>query len=167
MAIFTQIKFQVHHIPNPANPSQTQSQLTLGPQGLFAGGIVMDMAIAVDAVTVQAMQNGNQPIPPPVTAKALVDTGCTITSIDQTLAQRLGLAVRGMTTTHTAAGPTTSNQYFVAFSFPGTNLQGKTLHRVQSVNLTGQPFQVLIGRDLMASWIINYNGPTGYISIAD
>lgn len=127
----------------------------------------MDMAIAVDAVTTQAMQNGNQIIPPPITAKALLDTGCTITSIDQSLAQQLGLVVRGMTTTHTAAGPANSSQYFVAFSFPGTNLQGRTLHQVQSVNLAGQPFQVLIGRDLMASWTINYNGPSGYVSIAD
>lgn len=167
VAIFTQIKFQVRHLPNPANPTQVQSQVTLGPQGLFAGGIVMDMAIAIDAVTAQAMQIGNQSIPQPVTAKALVDTGCTVTSIDQSIAQQLNLAVRGMTTTHTAAGPTTSNQYFVSFSFPGTDLQGRTLHRVQSVNLAGQPFQVLIGRDLMASWVISYNGSAGYVSIGD
>ncbi|MBL7545989.1 MAG: aspartyl protease family protein [Bdellovibrionaceae bacterium] len=167
MAIFTQIKFQVRHVPDPANPTQVQSHFTIGPQGLFAGGIVMDMVIAVDAVTAQTMQNGNQIIPSPISAKALVDTGCTVTSIDQSIAQQLGLVVRGMTTTHTAAGPTNSSQYFIAFSFPGTNLQGRTFHQVQSVNLTGQPFQVLIGRDLMASWSINYNGPSGYVSISD
>jgi len=167
MAIFTKIEFQVRHIPNPANPAIVQSELTLGTQGLFSGGVVMDMAITVDTVTAQAMSLGKQIVPSPVIVKALLDTGCTVTSIDQSIAQKLGLIVRGMTTTHTAAGPATSNQYFVGLSFPGTNLQARALHQVQSVNLLGQPFQVLIGRDLMASWVINYNGTTGYISIAD
>lgn len=167
MAIFSQINFQVRHIQNPANPGQVQTQLGVGPHSLFAGGIVMDMALAIDGVTAQSMRTANQTIPTAVTAKALVDTGCTITSIDDSIAQQLGLAVRGYTTTHTAAGPINCGQYFVALSFPGTNLQGRTLHRVQSVNLSGQPFNVLIGRDLMASWNINYTGPAGFISISD
>ena len=167
MAIFFQIKFQVRHIRNPANPGQTQTQLEVGPHSLFAGGIVMDMALAIDEVTSQSMRSGNQTVPTAVTAKALVDTGCTITLIDDSIVQQLGLTVRGYTTTHTAAGPINSGQYFVALSFPGTKLQGRTLHRVQSVNLAEQPFKILIGRDLMASWNINYNGLAGFISIAD
>lgn len=167
MAIFSKINFQVRHIRNPANPGQVQTQVGVGPQSLFAGGIELDMALAVDAVTAQSMRAGNINIPTAITAKALVDTGCTITSIDDSIVQQLGLVVRGYATTHTAAGPINCGQYFVSFSFPGTQLQGRTLHRVQSVNLAGQPFKVLIGRDLMASWNINYNGPAGFVSIAD
>jgi len=167
MAIFFKINFQVRHIQNPGNPTQMQRQLQVGPHGLFAGGVVMDVALAVDAVTAGSLRNGGQAIPTPVTAQALVDTGCTITSIDDSIVQQLGLIVRGYSTTHTAGGPITSGQYLVGLSFPGTNLNGRTLHRVQSVNLSGQPFKVLIGRDLMASWNINYNGPAGFISIAD
>lgn len=39
--------------------------------------------------------------------------------------------------------------------------------RNQSNPEANQPFQVLIGRDLMSSWMITYNGLAGFVSISD
>lgn len=167
MAIFYQLNYQIRTAPNPANPAQQISSAQIGPHALFAGGVMMDMAVALDSVTAQSLHSIGQSIPTPIAVKALLDTGCTVTSVDQSIINRLGLKVRGYTTTHTAAGPQIVGQYVAALSFPGTALQGKILHQVQSVNLSGQPFQILIGRDLMSSWSITYNGPAGFISIAD
>jgi hypothetical protein len=166
MSILNILKFNVISQPDPANPSRIIQSPQLGHHALFSGGIVMDIVIGVDAITVQS-SHGENPIPPPIAVKALVDTGCTITSIDNSLVTALGLKVRGYNPIHTANGTTIASQHQVSLAFPGTNLAGRQIHTVQTANLTGQPFLVLIGRDLMASWSVTYNGPAGFVSISD
>jgi len=166
MSIISILKFNVISQPDPTDPNRIIQSPQLGHHALFSGGIVMDIVIGIDAITAQSSQD-ESPIPSPIAAKALVDTGCTITSIDNALATTLNLKIRGYNTIHTANGIATANQHQVSLAFPGTNLKGRQTHTVQTANLTGQPFQVLIGRDLMASWLITYNGPAGFVSIAD
>lgn len=167
MAIITYYQFNVLTQPDPTNPTNTLVQVQPGPHGLFSGGIMMDIVIGVDSITAQSLQASNIPVPSPITSKALVDTGCTITSIDSSIVSALQLKTRGYTQTHTANGPTSVSQHQISLNFPGTNLTGRQIQTVQSVNLAGQPFGVLIGRDLMASWSITYNGTTGFVCIAD
>jgi hypothetical protein len=166
MAIVNYIQFQVFTQPHPQQPGKSVVQVQTGPHGLFSGGLVMEMAIGIDDVTAQALPAGT-PAPSPVIVKGLFDTGCTITSIDQSLVTKLGLKVRGFAQTATANGVTTASQHLVSLNFPGTQLRGRLVHTVQAINLAGQPFQVLVGRDLMAGWSITYNGPSGFVSIAD
>lgn len=168
MGIANYFQFNVFSQPDPHNPQNTVMQIQPGVHGLFSGGLVMDILIGIDEVTARSYQTElNQPIATPVVAKALFDTGCTITSIDHSIITSLGLKTRGYTQTATANGEMRVSQHLVSLSFPGVNLKNKPLHTVQSVNLEGQPFKVLIGRDLMASWTITYNGPAGFVSIAD
>lgn len=167
MSIVNYLKFNVLSTPDPANPGNTIVQVQTGPHGLFSGGLVMDVVVGVDTVTAHSLQAANIPIPSPISLKALFDTGCTVTSIDKTIVSSLGLKVRGYTPICTANGTTTASKHVVSLNFPGTNLAGKLAHAVQAVNLAGQQFHMLIGRDLMASWSITYNGPSGFVSIAD
>lgn len=167
MAIVTYYQFNVLTQPNPAAPQQPIIKVEPGPHGLFSGGIVMDIAIGLDAITAQTLLASNTPIPPPIITRGLVDTGCTITSIDNTLVSKLNLVARGYAQTHTANGIAQVSQHQVSINFPGTNLSGRHIQTVQAVNLSGQPFGVLIGRDLMASWSVTYNGTTGFVCIAD
>lgn len=153
--------------PDPSNPVRTQIQVQPGPHGLFSGGIVMDMVIGVDSITAQSLQTSNIPVPAPVTTRALVDTGCTITSIDNSIVSALQLKTRGYTQTYTANGLMNVSQHQVSFGFPGTNLTGRQVQTVQAVDLSGQPFGILLGRDIMMSWSITYNGTTGFVCIAD
>lgn len=166
MAIVNYIQFQVFTKPHPKQPGGTLVQVQTGPHGLFSGGLVMEMAIGIDDVTAKSLPS-RTPAPSPVIVKGLFDTGCTITSIDQSLVTNLGLKTRGFAQTATANGVTTTSQHLVSINFPGTHLSGRLVHSVQAVNLTDQPFHVLIGRDLMATWSITYNGPSGFVSIAD
>jgi hypothetical protein len=167
MAIHNYLKFNVQTVPNPQIPNQSMSVVQIGPHALFSAGLAIDLAISVDSVTAQSLQATNIPLPYPIISQGLFDTGCTVTSIDQSVATTLGLRVRGYTTVHTANGPVNVGQYLISLAFPGTQLKGQNLLMVNSVNLSGQPFQVLIGRDLMSLWSITYNGPAGFISIAD
>jgi hypothetical protein len=81
--------------------------------------------------------------------------------------QKLNLATRGYQQTSTANGTATVSQHLVSIAFPGTGLLGRTLHSINSVNLSGQQIQALIGRDLMSKWLIVYNGGFGTVSISD
>lgn len=166
MAIITFYQFNVLTQPNPADPTKAIINVQPGPHGLYSGGIMMDVVIGVDSITAQSLQTSNIPVPSPITAKALVDTGCTITSIDTGIVSALQLKTRGYTQTHTANGLMNVGQHQISLNFP-IDLKGRHVQTVQSVNLSGQPFQVLIGRDIMASWLISYNGTTGFVSIAD
>jgi hypothetical protein len=136
-------------------------------KNLFSTGILIDMLVSVDRVASELITNLNHKIPDSISVRGLLDTGCTITSIDQGLVEKLGLSVRGFATTQTAAGPMTSSLYSVQIDFQNSNLKGKPVHQVQAIKLPNQAFQVLIGRDLMQSWVINYNGSAGFFSISD
>lgn len=163
VAYFSQFYVQIS--PDPTDPTKQHVSVKHGPDGLYSGGIVMEVAIGIDAVS-QSQNKGN-PLPEPIIVKALVDTGCTITSIDRSIVSALNLMVRGYSQTFTANGSAQVSNHLVSIDFPGIGLRGKPVHQVQAVDLTGQPFQMLVGRDLMAAWAITYNGPAGFVSIAD
>lgn len=164
MSIYCNSQFHVQLIPDPNDPSKNQLKIQHGPNGLFAGGIILDLAVGIDAIS-QASTAEN--LQDPKIVKALVDTGCTITSIDSSLITALNLQTRGFQRTITANGSILTSLHFVSIDFPGSGLRGKPTHQVQAVNLSEQSFQVLIGRDLMTSWSITYNGPAGFVSISD
>jgi len=167
MPIINYLKFNVISQPDPKNRENIIQQVQLGPHALFSGGVVMDLEISIDIETAQLLREQSIPLPSPVIIKGLFDTGCTITSIDNSIISKLNLKNRGFVQIHTANGSVKSTQHIAGLSFPGTMLKEKSAHLVQAVNLSGQPFQALIGRDLMSSWAITYNGPAGFVSISD
>ena len=139
MGILNIVNFQFQIVPDPNIPGQNRVVVQGGAHGLFSGGVVLDVTVGIDAISLQAFhQNPASPPPPPINVKALLDTGCTITSIDQSIAQRLNLAVRGVSQTGTANGVTTVQNHTVSLAFPGSALRGYPIQQVQSVNLTGQ-----------------------------
>jgi len=169
MAVHFYQQFQIISQPDPADPEKIVQLIQPGSHALFAGGVVMDVAIGLDAITVASLQQSqdHQPLPSPIVVKALLDTGCNVTSIDKKIAETLNLKVRGYAQVYTANGLADNSQHLVSFGFPGTGLKGINVLNVQTVNLTGQPFGILIGRDIMSNWAITYNGPAGFVSIAD
>jgi hypothetical protein len=167
MPVVSYLKFNVVSQPNPADPNQTVQSTQLGPHGLSFGGIIMELAVGVDKVTAQSLHAQGIIVPPPIKVKGLIDTGCTITSIDYTLATALGLRIRGYNQTHTANGVVIVPQHQISLGFPDANFAERAVQTVQATNLAGQAFHVLIGRDLMASWSMTYNGPAGFVSISE
>jgi len=167
MAIINFFQFNVVTQPDPHHPGNTNVDVQPGVHGLFSGGVVMNLQVGVDSVTNQALQAEGGVLPAPIMVKGLLDTGCTVTSIDHSLVSSLGLKVRGYAKTHTANGPVNVTQHLIELGFPGSQLKPRPVQAVQATDLSGQPFQVLIGRDLMAAWSITYNGPAGFVSISE
>jgi len=106
-------------------------------------------------------QQPPQPLPTPVVGRALIDTGATFTAIDRGAATQLNLVAIDTIPSGTAAGPQICPRYPARLMFPGTPIPGINLPLVVGVDLTGQGFIVLLGRDFLASFVMTYNGPLG------
>jgi predicted aspartyl protease len=165
----TYANYQFQLQPDPNNPGKARIEMALGAgsQKLALGGIILNVSIAVDNLTAQAMKAQNLPLLTPVSCTALVDTGASGLALDTSVVQQLHLTRKGITTNYTAAGARQSPVYFVSLEFPGSDVRSYPLLRATEVDLQGQRFKCLIGRETMANWHIHYNGQTGQVSIAD
>jgi len=103
------------------------------------------------------------------------DTGASSTSIDINLARQLNLVPIGASTRQTAGGSHTTPDFYIDFSFPGTDLRpfhnlkiGSCTLRYNAENgLDQRNFGILIGRDVMSRWNIVWNGPSSTVFIHD
>ncbi|MEM3526666.1 MAG: retropepsin-like aspartic protease [Candidatus Jordarchaeaceae archaeon] len=158
-----------HTAPDPDNPKSIKIVVDLAAGGSFLAnnGIILNVAISPDMLTVSTMQSLGQAVPQPFLCKALVDTGASGLAIDKSIAVALGLKRQSIATNFTANGAKLSPVYLVSLNFPGTNLRSYDALRATEVNLANQPFRCLIGREIMANWHMHYNGQTGQVSISD
>jgi hypothetical protein len=156
--------FSFHQAPGgPIQPS---------PQNLVAMGPVIQIRIEVPSPLAASLVAANQLVPNPVDGIALIDTGATITSIHAPILIAMGINPVGVATVGTAGGPQQQSTYAARFSFPGTPLPGFELAQVIGCDLTGQtvlnqqPLIGLIGRDVLASAVLIYNGSAGMFSLS-
>ncbi|MDA8054694.1 MAG: retropepsin-like aspartic protease [Thermoplasmatales archaeon] len=168
MGLFTSVPLGIQIIPNLVNPNQPSISYnpSVGAGILINNGVIMNVAILPDMLTVSTLQSQNISIQP-FLGTALIDTGASGLAIDTSIARNLGLKKKGFAYNQTANGQRVSPVYFVQLTFPGTTLRSFDMLRATEVNLGNQQFRCLIGRETMANWHIHYNGQTGQVSIAD
>ena len=110
------------------------------------------------------VEKGQQP-PKPFAGIALIDTGASVTCIDRTAAEASGLTV-------TDSGPVNSATHaneVVPIYAGKIEIQGLppcNIPRAYGVNLGAQKICVLIGRDMLASCVLVYNGAEGFVSLS-
>ena len=96
---------------------------------------------------------------------ALIDTGALVTSVDIELAEKLGLTVvdtRPMTSaTGTEVMPVFAARIDIQSGGVGIDAEAAIGARLAPMNIA-----VLLGRDVLRSGILVYNGPAGIISLA-
>ena len=115
-----------------------------------------------------------QPVPDLVKIRALVDTGASCTCVDPSVLSALGLTPTGsamMVTPSTGSTPHQTDQYDVALVIGASSasqppLVVPTLAVVASELLSRQGFHALIGRDVLRRCILNYNGSSGFFTLA-
>ena len=137
----------------------------LGPVALQQNGPIIEIEVAVPTALEQLLKQTSKPVPPPVRGFALVDTGATMSAVDDSVVRSLGVAPIGLASTGTAGGPQTQNLYpakFILQRAPWTFEFG----RVTGCNLSGTGMIALIGRDVLSNAILVYNGPLGVFSFA-
>ena len=108
--------FQTTPDPNDPKKMQIRWNPSLGATFLAGNGIILNVAISPDMLTVSTMQTQGMQTPQPLLCKALVDTGASGLAIDKSIAAALGLKKKGVTNNLTANGAKVSPVYFVSWS---------------------------------------------------
>lgn len=142
-------------------------QLTLQ---IAAGGPLVDIAVAVSDERREALVKAGQPVPNPVLIRALIDTGASCTCIDPSVLQHLGLTPTGSTPIHTPStgtGTHNADQYDVniVLRHPELSLTLGTIPVIEA-HLVMQGIQALLGRDVLASCLLVYNGELGFFTLS-
>jgi hypothetical protein len=143
-------------------------------------GARVRVRVSLDHPTVLQLRQAGQAIPQPIDIDALIDPGAERTCIDPAVVTRLGLPLYafgftaapgtgqtpvpifgnvGVNTSHTA-GVTVLHP-----SGPGHNLVIAELI-VQALPLRPLGFDALIGRDVLGSCVLVYDGPGGSVTLA-
>ncbi len=97
---------------------------------------------------------------------ALVDTGALESCIDDALAKKLGLPVIDRQQCAGVNGPSTHDVYLALIDIPPLGFA--QYGRFMGVHLAagGQPHQVLLGRTLLQTMVLIYDGVHGMVTIA-
>lgn len=136
-------------------------------------GPVLNVLIGVSQAKADALTKANQPVPKAVPIRALVDTGASCTCIDPAVFTALSLTPTGsvaMFTPSTGATPHQADQYDISLLIPPAVPTDfpfviRTL-QVTASDLKIQGIQALVGRDILAGCVLNYNGTMGFFTLA-
>jgi hypothetical protein len=126
-------------------------------------GPLVDLIVGVSQPRQQALIVANQPVPPAVPARFLIDTGASHTVVDPAILSQLKLMPTGVIAAHTPSTggtPHQMNQYDVSLSIPHQSI---TRHfqalAVSEGHLKVQGLDGLLGRDVLADCLFLYTGP--------
>ncbi len=138
---------------------------------ITAEGPVIDVVIWVSNPRYQALKKANQPVPPIRRVRALIDTGASATAVDSSIIQSLGLPATGCEPIHTpssGATPAMCNLFDVSISLTDQNRPHflKITLPVIEFDLSLLTIDALLGRDVLESCLMNYNGITGQFTLA-
>ncbi|HPL75715.1 MAG TPA: hypothetical protein PKW18_14235 [Candidatus Sumerlaeota bacterium] len=107
--------------------------------------------------------------PEPVKGLALIDTGATMTSVDEDVCKTLGLIPTGTIPIWHAGGTSVSLCYPIEIEFLGTPIPTMSHPRVATCHLSqmnGLNYILLLGRDILSMMKFTYNGLSGRIELA-
>lgn len=131
---------------------------------LLAHGPIVEIRLAVGSVLEDVLKQQQQPVPKPLGAIAMIDTGASGTVLREDLPQQLGLNPIGATPINT---PSSTNVicpiYLVRIAFPN-NVIVET--KAIAVPLQNQPIQCLIGRDVLQRGVLVYVGYTNTFTLS-
>lgn len=155
-------------------PTQGQPGAVLPfPKGLQVAGPIVPVQVEVPVALASQLQQAGQPVPTPIPGLALIDTGASVSAVDTSVIQRLGIHPVGTVQVGTAGGPQMQTTYPARFTFPGTNLPPIDFSQLLGANLvgqviagTGQPLIALFGRDILQHFVLVYNGPAAMFTLA-
>lgn len=113
----------------------------------------------------RVMAERGEPIPAAIDGLAMIDTGASVTCVDEAAAGRAGLNVVDRGTISSASHSAHSVPVF-ACDIDVAGLGRIRLPRAMGATLESQGLLAIIGRDALGSAVFIYNGPSGSFSIA-
>ncbi len=140
------------------------------PDGLQLAGPVVAVQVGVPDLLAKFLSDKGQPVPPSATGLALIDTGATMSAVNEQTVTSLGVKPVGTVMVGTAGGPKLQPLFAVKAFLPQPSL---TVNYAQVTgadlaghSIMGQPIIMLIGRDVLRTAILVYDGPSGQFTLA-
>jgi predicted aspartyl protease len=118
-------------------------------------GSIIEVSIYPSLPVGQDLRSKNLPVPSK-RLKGLIDTGASCTAFNSPIASELGLLVRDKQKVLTPAGQTEQYLYDIVIFLGGS----KILMTLQALgaDLKNQPYEILLGRDVLKACTLIYNG---------
>lgn len=136
-------------------------------------GPLCDAVFGVSSARRLALQTAGQTIPKAIRVRALIDTGASCTCVDPSVSQDLSLVPTGQAQMATPSTGTTqvhyANQYDVSILIPHPTLAPlifQTVAVAEAELLLPQGFHALIGRDVLETCLLIYDGQNGLFTLA-
>jgi hypothetical protein len=134
------------------------------------GGVLIDIYVALSSPRIDVLKEAGLTYPPPVKARALIDTGAGISGITPQIASALGLVPSGklaISSATTGSGFQECNLYDVclAFSQPSIKVLGVNIPVVE-LDLSAIGPDALLGRDMLRQCLCIYDGQAGVFTLA-
>lgn len=135
-------------------------------------GALLDVHVGLSDLRRRALQRQGLAVPPLVRTSLLVDTGASMTLLDETMMRGLQLAPTGFTSFHSSSTGGVAercNVYDVGLvlggiatpdSFPIDPLP------VMATSFINQPFEGLLGRDVLTRLQMAWNGPSRRLTLS-
>ena len=154
------IRAGLNGLESPCEPTPLRNE------ALCVGGPCVPVNLTLLPDLLQAKAEKREPLPPVVAGLALSDTGASQTCIDQNAASQaqlpvVGAAAMASATDHAVEVPVFAGQLLLA---GGININ---VEQGMGAKLSGIPGVIaLIGRDLLQSAVLVYNGTDGSVSLS-
>jgi predicted aspartyl protease len=129
-------------------------------------GPIVQVSITTEENIAKSLAQQGKILPPPKAGWALIDTGASVTCVDDQAAKDLGLPVIDVVPMCSAShAQTLQNVYPIQITIPGLgfNLQAP---RAVGAALDAQGLILLIGRDVLQMCTLFYNGPAGQVTLS-
>jgi hypothetical protein len=134
-------------------------------------GAVVEILVGVHEARREVLQRNNFPVPPRRRVRAQIDTGTTVTAIDEQVLRSLGALLIDRVAARTSS-PTGEPQVFDQYAVSlGLDAGGVELHLAEVLVLQcvfgpEDGIQALLGQDVLRHCLFVHNGPQNTFSLA-
>jgi predicted aspartyl protease len=130
-------------------------------------GAIFSFQLRHPSVVADRLRLEGRQVSDPIDVRVLVDTGATISAIENSAARRLGLTRTGTITLAGVGGVTEQPVYAAAVDFPGLGISSQDPVRLAGADLGSRDFEFLLGRDVLERLVFEYDGPASAFAISE
>ena len=133
--------------------------------GLQLDGPKIAIEIAVPIVLAEFLARSGLPVPPAQRGFALIDTGASITAVDEDVVASLGIQPIGQMKLSTPSQQRPAWLYAAQVTCPGMAIPVLEILDVVGCTLAPQGFIALLGRNFLRKVVLVYDGPAGSFTV--
>ena len=134
--------------------------------GLAERGPSIEIEIHIPDMLRDLLIRNNLEVPAPFKSTALIDTGASLTAVEQNIFRDFGLGPHAPVWVGTPNGGEWRLIYVCKLTFPNSPILEIPLMPVVGCDMTGFGHAALIGRDILKSYLLVYNGVEGLWTLA-